>query len=290
MEAALQAKADLALQGYAILENVLTPQQVATATQYFKDWLAANPTLVENHKKNDPHGIFKFAEVGHQKHAWYLKTLPEVQLPFQVLWDTPDLTTGFDGSCWIPPLFNSRDSIWTHTDQAPDTKGLTCVQGFVALTSNTQRTLVVYEGSHLLHAPYMADHGITGKNNWLLIDHAYLASIAHRKKVLTVPAGSLVLWDSRTFHQNQYGTPGEERLVQYVCFLPKQHPMNTPAMRKKRVKYFQERRTTSHWPYPLRVNGKQPQTYGDNTRAIDYAQLAPPDLTEFAAATHRLLN
>ena len=35
-------------------------------------------------------------------------------------------------------------------------------------------------------------------------------------------AGSLVLWDSRTFHQNQYGVQDEgERIVQYVCYMPR---------------------------------------------------------------------
>ena len=37
--AALQAKVDLATKGYAIIENVITAAQVATAKQYFKAWL-----------------------------------------------------------------------------------------------------------------------------------------------------------------------------------------------------------------------------------------------------------
>ena len=55
--------------------------------------------------------------------------------------------------------------------------------------------------------------------------------------------------------------------------LPKNHPNNTNSQTKKRKKYFDDRRTTSHWPYPLRVNGKQPQTYGDNRKIIDYDKL-----------------
>ena len=175
---------------------------------------------------------------------------------------------------------SSKDKIWTHTDQAADTKGFNCVQGFVALTSNEERTLVVYEGSHLLHERYMKEKNITGKKNWLLIDHTYLATIAEKKRVLKVKAGSLVLWDSRTFHQNQYGKPGEERIVQYVCFLPKNNKLNTKKMSEKRMKYFQERRTTSHWPYPLHVNGKQPQTFGNDTLLIDYEKLVPPILDD----------
>ena len=291
METALKAKRDLALNGYAIIENVISAEQVATAKEYFANWLTANPELKAKHRKNDPHGIFKYGQVGHQRHAWYLRTLAEVQLPFRVLWETGTLTTGFDGSCWIPSDFNGKDKIWTHTDQAPDTKGLACVQGFVALTSNAERTLVVYEKSHLLHESYMREKNITGKKNWQLIEHEYLARIADTKRVLQISAGSLVLWDSRTFHQNQYGqnTCGEERIVQYVCFLPQAHASNTPSQQKKRSKYYAERRTTSHWPYPLHVNGIQPQVYGNQTLLIDYTQLHPPDLTDLEEKIQQLL-
>ena len=49
-------------------------------------------------------------------------------------------------------------------------------------------------------------------------------------------------------------------------------------MSEKRMKYFQERRTTSHWPYPLHVNGKQPQTFGNDSLLLDYEKLVPPVL------------
>ena len=49
------------------------------------------------------------------------------------------------------------------------------------------------------------------------------------------------------FIQNQYGKPNsEERMIQYICMFPDNHPKNTKAMKKKRLKYFNERRTTSH--------------------------------------------
>ena len=267
-------------QGYAVVENVLNEAQIVEATGYFRKWISSNPQLTKNHERIDPHGIFKFGEVGHQRHAWYIKTLDAVQAKFREIWETDELVTGFDGSCWISSEYAGKDKIWTHTDQAADTKGFNCVQGFVALTNNEERTLVVYEGSHLLHERYMKEKNITGKKNWLLIDHAYLATIAEQKRVLKVKAGSLVLWDSRTFHQNQYGNPGEERIVQYVCFLPKNNKLNSKKMSEKRAKYFQERRTTSHWPYPLHVNGKQPQTYGNDTLLLDYEKLVPPILDD----------
>jgi len=282
-------KSDLSTKGYAIVENVLSLEQVATAKQYFAEWLSGNLELKAKHRKIDPHGIFKFGEVGHQRHAWYIKTLDSVQAPFRTLWGTQELTTGFDGSCWIASDYSGKDKIWTHTDQAPDTKGLACVQGFVALTSNEERTLVVYEGSHLLHESYMRENNLTGKKNWQLIEHEYLARIADKKRVLKVKAGSLVLWDSRTFHQNQYGQAGEERIVQYVCFLPKAHKSNSKSQQAKRIKYYEERRTTSHWPYPLNVNGLQPRTYGDKTLLLDYTKMRAPELGDLDAKIRLLL-
>ena len=79
-----------------------------------------------------------------------------------------------------------------------------CYQGFVSLTNNKERTLVVYEGSHLIHKKYFEERDNNGSKNWNLICHDFLESIKDTKKVLNVKAGSLVLWDSRTFHQNQY--------------------------------------------------------------------------------------
>ena len=43
--------------------------------------------------------------------------------------------------------------------------------------------------------------------------------------------------------------------------------------KKKRQKYFIERRTTSHWPAPIKVVGLQPNTYGNNDLLIDYNKL-----------------
>lgn len=278
----MDLKHELSTKGYAIVKNVLNREQITQARQYFDDWLTANPQLKALHPVIDPHGIFKYGEVGHQRHAWYIRTLDAVQQPFREIWGTDKLVVGFDGCCWIPSDTKKADAIWTHTDQAPNSKGFHCVQSFVSLTNNKARTLVVYEGSHLLHEPYMTQNGIKGTKNWHMIDHAYLSTIAHTKRTLNVDAGDMVLWDSRTFHQNQYGgDTDEERIVQYVCFLPKRHPKNTAKMTEKRLKYFNERRTTSHWAYPITVNGKQPQNYGNPNLVVDYDALIKPDLSEF---------
>jgi hypothetical protein len=235
---------ELEEKGYTIVKGVLPEEKVQIASHLFYEWI--NEVGV----KDTFYGMIK---EGHQKHNWYIKTDPAVQDVFKQLWNTNDLVTGFDGNCWIPKDFSAMDTCWTHTDQAASKKGLHCIQGFVSLTNNVDRSLVVYEGSHLLHETYMKDRGLTGSKNWRLIDPEYLKTIQDTRKVLKVDAGDMVLWDSRTFHQSQYGS-NEERLVQYVCFLPRFHPGNTPGQQRQRFKYYRTRRTTTHWPYPLCVN------------------------------------
>jgi len=276
--------------GYAICPNVLTKDEINERTQEFKKWQASITNHDTFHNQCNPHGIYKFHQAGHQRHAWKIRANPIVQSYFKYLWGNDDIIVSYDGSCYLSKDTKKKDNIWTHTDQAPRMSDLQCYQGLVSLTSNKERTLVVYEGSHKLHASYFKDRGIDHANNWNLIEKEYLAEISDRKKVLSIPAGSLVLWDSRTFHQNQYGTPdSEERIVQYVCYLPRNHPKNTLAVQKKRELYFKDKRTTSHWPCPVKVNGLQPQTYGDTSKTIDYSSLTSPQLEDFMGEIKKLI-
>ena len=211
-------QSNLSQKGYVVIPNILDAEEIEYVKNLFFQWKNSVECHDTIHNQTDPHGIYKTLEVGHQRHAWFIRTRPKVQDIFKKLWQTDELIVSFDGSCYIPKELQKKDNIWTHTDQAPKYTELKCYQGLVALTENRERTLVVYEGTHLLHKKYFEDRGINHSKNWNLIDHDYLDEIQDKKKVLHIPAGSLVLWDSRVFHQNQYGKPGsEERLVQYVC-------------------------------------------------------------------------
>lgn len=282
-------KEQLEKNGYCIIPNVLNDYEINKAISMFKNWKNTIINHDEIHKAIDPHGIYKHHEIGHQQHAWFIRTNPNVQAIFKKLWNCDDLIVSFDGFCYISKENKQKDKIWTHTDQGPDNNNL-CYQGFVSLTSNQERTFVVYEGSHIYHKKYFEEKNIQSKSNWHLIDHQILNQLKDSKKILKVPAGSLVIWDSRCFHQNQYGKPGsEERMVQYVCYFPKNHQNNTPAIKKKRRKYFEDRRTTSHWPAPVKVNSKQGRTYGNNSNLIDYSKLKIPDLNSMIKEIEKLI-
>lgn len=281
---------ELETKGYCVVPNVLSEDECNEAYNMFHEWKDGIPNHDKIHNNCDPHGIYKYLEAGHARHAWYIRTRENVQNVFKQIWSTDELIVSYDGCCYIPKNFDKKDKCWTHSDQAPNSEGFQCVQGFVSLTNNKERTFVVYEGSHKIHHTYFKQKGIQNSKNWNLIDETTIEEMSDKKRVLNVPAGSLVIWDSRSFHQNQYGQPNsEERVVQYVCFLPKNHSKNTKNIKNKRIKYYQDRRTTSHWPCPIRVNPLQPRTYGDDSKKIDYSLLTPPNLEDLEDEIEKLL-
>lgn len=91
------------------------------------------------------------------------------------------------------------------------------------------------------------------------------------------------------YTNSQLPPPREERIVQYVCFLPRGDRKNMQSQKTKRRKYFDDRRTTSHWPYPINVNGLQPQNYGNKELVIPYEELTPPDLGDLQEEIEKLL-
>ena len=283
-------KNDLETKGYCMVPNVLSHEEAQLCASEFKKWQQSILNHDEFYNHMIYNGIYKHHQVGHTWHAWFVRTRPRVQEVFKHIWDCDDLIVSFDGSCYIPKECTKQTRFWTHTDQAPDTKEFNCVQGFMSFTENKERTFVVYEGTHKLHQTYFQDRNIQSTKNWQVLDPEYVSSIQERKKVLHVKPGTLVLWDSRTFHQNQYGAPNTEtRMVQYVCFFPKTHIKNTLAMQEKRRKYLEMRRTTTHWPAPIQVIALQPNTYGDNNKLIDYDQVPKTDLSMFEAEIEKII-
>lgn len=257
-----QNSLDLKNLGFTVVP-ALSSGEVAEALAKFDDFRNAYPICWEN----CPHGIVKHYQAGQSAFAWYVRTRPTVVEAFASIWNTQDLLVSFDGCAFLDGTRDLKTGWWLHTDQAPSRSGRLCVQGFVALTGNAQNTFMCVPGSHLWHAEFFQSRGIAHSKNWQKVDK----TLDLENRLIRVPTnpGDLVLWDSRLFHQNGGGP--ERRLVQYVCFLPKAGC--SEKLLAKREAYFHTFRTTSHWPYPVSVNGMQPQTYGDQSRLIDYNQL-----------------
>lgn len=250
----------LSTQGYAVVPQVLDADEVKHAQALFDRWWQANGPI-----PIPAHGVFKHHRAGHTAMAWFIRTRPSVQSVFGSIWGTDKLITSFDGFCYLPNV-KRRNTNWLHVDQAPNDPVFRCVQGFVAVTDCESFRCV--PGSHKLFESYMADHGLSHGKAWQKVQ-----DIGNSVSV-KVKSGDMVLWDSRTAHQNVYPKSGN-RLVQYVCMVPRSRASD--IQQAKRRHYFETRRTTSHWPTPIRVNALQPQIYGDASKAINYSKLVETD-------------
>tara|TARA_B110001452_G_scaffold267348_1_gene276880 strand:- start:2759 stop:3637 length:879 start_codon:yes stop_codon:yes gene_type:complete len=281
--------------GYVIIPDVLNNAEINEYINEFNKWKSGVPNLDELHDIIESNGIYKYHEIGQQRFAWLIRTNPKVINIFKKLWNTDELVVSFDGCCYYSSDYIGEPRYWTHTDQSSQKKGRQCIQGFVSLTNNSERTLIVYKGSHLLHEDYFKTYNIDDPSDWNILDKEYVDQLEDKKEYLDVSAGSLVLWDSRTFHQNTCGTPSceEERLIQYVCYLPKNNPINDEDMKNLRLKYFNKLRTTSHWPYPINTVPLQPNYYNyynpENPIYIDYKNLPKPYLDDLLLEIDKLL-
>jgi hypothetical protein len=295
LEEALQINIkELEENGYTIIHNVYNNEEIEEYRREFFDWYKNTKDVEKLHQVIHGNGIFKYFEIGHQRFTWLTRTNPKIINIFKHLWNCDELVTGFDGCCYYPSDYKKEDIYWTHTDQSSHKKGCHCYQSFLSLTSNNERTLLIYKGSHLLHEHYFKTLNIDTPRDWCVLDKNYVSNLEDKKVYVKVNAGDLVVWDSRTFHQNTCGdlNCNEERLVQYLCYLPKNNIKNDKIQQNLRREYFEERYTTSHWPYPLTIVPLQPyyNYYNQGTRiTIDYASLPKPKLDDLKEEIEKLL-
>jgi len=227
-------------EGYMVIHNILTKEEVTKAKSMFMKWI---------HKNNLKNGILK-DHSGHQQHAWYIRTNEKVQSVFKKLLNTEDIITSFDGSCYMEEDYENT-SYWTHVDQNSYNTDFMCYQSFVSLTENKEKTFILVPKSHLLYEEYVKMYNIKTNKNFHIIEPDYMKDKSYVK--IHVYPGTMVIWDSRIFHQNTTGNKNNEvRIVQYISFMPKYHPNNTEENKKKRKYAFENKITTTHWAYPVR--------------------------------------
>lgn len=272
-------KEQLVANGYVVVKGVLNDDEVAQGRQLFFDWFNRN----DIDSRSASHGIYKYHNVGHTKFAWMTRVNANVKQVFGDFWETNDLIVSFDGCCYIKPGCRRNYNWWMHTDQNPNRSEFECLQGFVSYTDNQSTTLRLIPGSHWNHFLLKETGYGDVRGDWCKIseDPIYGESVN-----ITVNRGDLVLWDSRLLHQNVIGGD-EERLVQYVCYIPRQ--FSTGRQLEKRRQYFSERRTTSHWPHRVKVNSLQPQTFGDETKLINYSNLIDDNLGDIESQINLLI-
>lgn len=228
--------------------------------------------------------------IGHSQAVWDVRQDPAVLEVYAKLWncEPKELLASFDGaSIGMPPETTKRGwqddtRYWLHTDQSYRRNKVECYQSWVTAhdVNKGDATLVVLEGSHLLHKEF-AETFFQGTKppakDWYQLKTADEVSF-YRERCSEVriqcPAGSMVLWDSRTIHQGGQPLKGRpearERAIVYLCYQPRNHlPSGTKAKDKTKAKaiekkrrVFEARRMTSHWPLKSTLFPTKPQHYG----------------------------
>ena len=291
--------------GFAVLPSVLSPDKCVRMvselweflehiTQAWSTPLNRDDTttwreyyeLYPNHSM-----LLQHHGIGHAPACWHVREDEAVVGAFAKIHGTDDLHVSFDGaSVYLPHEITGRGKYrkpWYHTDQSPLRNDRECIQGFVTGMDIEEgdATLSVLAGSHLLHKKLQETFNLKEKKDWYKFTEeevAFLIAEGCAPVNIIAPAGSLVLWDSRTGHcgkeADKVRANPKPRYVVYVCMLPAR--LTTAANKKKKIQALANLRTTSHWPNKPKLFGVKPQTYGKELRAI--TPIPPPVLSERA--------
>ena len=283
----------LARYGVAIIPNVLDAQEcneMKTGMWDYLETITANMdipierantqtlcTFKELYPKHSM--LIQHWSIGHAQFIWDVRTNLKVIAPFEKIWNTQkeDLLVSFDGASFhFPPETTGfgwskpNHKSWIHCDQSYLRNGFECVQGWINAydTNQGDATLTVLEGSNRYHEEFKNHFNKTEKDDWYMLDEEeinwYVNTKGCVKNNIRCPAGSLVLWDSRTIHCGK--EPNKNRLVPnyrcvvYTCYTPRSK--STFSSLNKKIQAFENLRTTSHWPHKPKMFPKKPRTFG----------------------------
>lgn len=241
--------------GFTIINNVIPVSECDKYTTLYKVWLnrfGDNPPFQR-------HSIVQQYHVGHFEQTW--KARLQTKQFFADVWGTEKLLTSTDGVAMGKPpelggLVNNQS--WLHCDQGAQRQGLHCYQGAVYLeqTTETDWCFRAMKRSHLFHEEFFNTFPkAKGKSRrsdlyrLLPEELAWYESKGSMLMKVAVPKGGLLLWDSRTIHDNSppvEGRPNPDRwrFVVFVSMTPA-HWATEADLHIKRNAY-KDMSTTSH--------------------------------------------
>ena len=298
----------LATYGVAIIPKLLDTNQCDQIKAGMWNWLeTVTANLPIPMKKSDPKTWSSFKQlypkhsmliqhwsIGHAQFIWNVRTNPKVLQVFAKLWSCKqeDLLVSFDGASFhFPPEVTgwgwvNTNKTWLHSDQSYSKPQFECVQSWVNAydTDDSDATLTVLEGSNRFHKEFADTFKPENKTDWNLLDQAQLDWYEKTKKCTRVnikcPAGSLVLWDSRTIHcgtePDSSRTKSNYRCCVYLCYTPRS--LATQSKLASKIKAWEELRTTSHWPHRPKLFPKLPNTWGAPVPTI--VQMPKPEIPD----------
>lgn len=264
--------------GYTIIPNILTNEECTNYRIQIWDELKyvskdkfnyLDPTTWDTFEifKPEYNMILHHFSLGHMAPIWEIRQHPAIYNIFENIWNTPvnDLLVSFDGlSILLPPEKTNKgwinpDNEWFHTDQSSLKTNKQCIQGMITLYNimDDDASLSVLEGSHNYHQSFFIDNSINNRSDWYLLKNTekeYFINKGCSEKSICADAGSMILWDSRTFHQGKYVNINRKienfRMVIYISMLPRSTITN-PKLLKFKQKAFNNLRISSHWANSL---------------------------------------
>ncbi|KAL8613150.1 hypothetical protein ACOMHN_042959 [Nucella lapillus] len=254
--------AELDEKGYCVVPNVLTTEECDKHIASYKQWH-------DQFKGDWPfqrHSIIQSYRIGHFAATW--ETRLSAKKVFETLWQTKKLLCSFDAVAISPPPekdaddkgFTTPGAHWLHLDQSAKRQGLHCYQGAVYLeeTSDTDFCFRVLEGSHKHTDDFYTENPECGSSSRkmdffkLREPHAkWYEGRGCRWTKVPVPKGGIVLWDSRTVHDNCRPEPGRPnadrwRYVVFACMGPARWASLADLSKKRQA--YKRLLMTAHWP------------------------------------------
>ncbi len=234
--------------------------------------------------------------IGHAQHIWDLRQNPKVVDVFAQIWNVnrDELLVSFDASSFhLPPEDTNRGYLkslndynyWLHSDQSFTRNDFECVQSWITGydVNEDDATLVVIENSHKFHKEFKEHFNVVRKEDWFQLNDTHIDFFKSKGctiKRISCPAGSMVLWDSRTIHCGSEPVKGRLRPnfrnVSYICMMPRSRASDINL--EKKQKAFKNLRTTSHWAFKAKLFSKYPRTYGKDMPNVK--EIEPPVLTD----------
>lgn len=193
--------------------------------------------------------------------------------------------------------FADPDKEWLHLDQGAYREGLHAYQGGVYLeeTTDTDHCFRVMAHSHLYHSTFFQTFPNAAERTKRLefyrlnkTQRAWYDSRGCKRTKVPVPKGGMVLWDSRTVHDNVrpvYGRQHNDRW-RFVAFISM-----TPAIwagqrdLAKKSQAYEKLLTTSHWS-SQGLNNFKP--YNPKKGEEEFTILAQPDIARTKEARQLL--
>lgn len=246
--------------GYAVVPNVLSHEDCDRYMGQYKAWLQK---FEDSGRECDSrNSLIQSYRTGHFSTTWEVRL--KTKHVFEKVWNTEKLLSSADAIAISKPpeqgsnIFDTHTE-WLHLDQASCREGLHAYQGGVNLeeSSETDHCFRVMAGSHIYLSefyykfPNAAKSSIRSEFYRLnKAQKAWYDKKGCKRTKVPVPKGGMVLWDSRTVHDNVkpvFGRPNKDRW-RFVVFVSM-----TPAIWARpedmaiKNKAYNELLTTTHW-------------------------------------------